>query len=61
MFNFFRMFRRKEKMPKSPYRKSSKKLNVAKEEGYNPYDTLPGVPRERFGMYRHDGDDKWRF
>ena len=29
-------------------------------EGYNPYDTMPGVSREKFGMRRQDGG-KWTF
>ncbi|MDH3647154.1 MAG: hypothetical protein OER80_10295 [Gammaproteobacteria bacterium] len=61
MLSFFKMFRRSKKTTKSARpRKYSRDLNISAEQGYNPYDTLPGVPRERFGLYRHD-DGKWRF
>ena len=60
-----RFFFRKKRTPKTaPDRDSSRQSpgSVAielEEEGYNPYDTLPGVDRERVGMRRRSG--KWSF
>ena len=32
----------------------------AENHGYDPYDTMPGVSRDEFGMRRQD-DGKWSF
>ena len=59
-------FRKSRKAPKtSPNRESTRQsagdLTISKESrGHNPYDTLPGVARENFGMRRRD-DGKWSF
>ncbi len=61
---FSRKSRRKKK---TVINKAGKQPSVgivdsgAENEGYNPYDTMTGVPREKFGMRRQDGDKKWSF
>ncbi|MBT8132494.1 MAG: hypothetical protein KJO35_09520 [Gammaproteobacteria bacterium] len=57
---FYRLFRRSKKASPKPRKRAQQKIFVTTEQGYNPYDTLPGIPRERFGMRRRD-DGKWHF
>ncbi|MBT8136270.1 MAG: hypothetical protein KJO54_04555 [Gammaproteobacteria bacterium] len=60
---FFRKSRRNRKTVtnKDSSRQQTGELSISRENrGYDPYDTLPGVSRESFGMRRND-DGKWSF
>ena len=58
---FFRKRRNKKAVASKDSTRQRPPHDVTAEcEGYNPYDTMPGVPREKFGLRRrHDG--KWSF
>ena len=60
-------FRRKSRRSKKKAAKKVSHRQPAGEQGladenpgYDPYDTMPGVPRDKFGMYRR-ADGKWSF
>lgn len=61
--NFFFRKRRDKKTVarKDSSRQQPGEIGTDKEpRGYDPYDTFPGVSRERFGMRRRN-DGKWSF
>ena len=67
MLSFFRKSRRNKKaaskktISKKSVTQPSSDFDVATDQsGYDPYDTMPGVSREKFGMRRRD-DGKWSF
>ncbi|MDH3588213.1 MAG: hypothetical protein OEQ74_02290 [Gammaproteobacteria bacterium] len=60
---YLRKSRRNKKtvVNKNTSRQRPEAPGVARENpGYDPYDTMPGVPRDKFGMYRR-ADGKWSF
>ena len=58
---FFRKKRARKTVPdRDSSRQSAASVAIECEDhGYNPYDTLPGIDRERVGMRRRSG--KWSF